>query len=328
MVVKNILINFELDLTLIIIIAIISTAIFAFASLFGKYLIQEIGNFYHFVLLQFVFQFLILLLVNIALGIKIEFIFNVVFFNPQLIIGIISASLFAFGGFFTLFKGFEVGNVSVGGVYLSSRVFISVPIAFVFLGETFSFITYFWIIILVLGAFMVSWEKSLSVKQVLSLKANGANYFVLTLIFWGLSNSIISTIIDEIDPLSFLLIRGFIFLTLALITFPTFNKLLGQNRRVRYTNKTIKYTLLYGIIIVIAQNGFIFALGQSLTLAEGIGVLEGIFTFVFAIFVTKYSNIGKFLDEPTDRLTLLVRITGVLIALFATIGVLIEVGNL
>jgi len=113
----------------IISITIISTFIFAFSSVYGKFLIKETGYSYHFILIQFVITFIILSGINgfLIVNRNIEII---QYFNQKVLLIVILSSLFAFLGFVALFKGFEVGDVSVGGVFLSSRVFVSIPLAF------------------------------------------------------------------------------------------------------------------------------------------------------------------------------------------------------
>ena len=109
---------------LIAIITITATAIFAVTSIYGKIIIEDLENSYVFFLLQILFIAPVLLVLNIIIRPDLSNLST-----PIDLIKVILSSVFSFVGYVFLYKGFEVGNVSVGGVMLSSRVLVSIPLA-------------------------------------------------------------------------------------------------------------------------------------------------------------------------------------------------------
>lgn len=296
-------------------IVITSTIIFAFTSIYGKILISKITNSWHFFILQTLLSIPILIIINFILKPDIG-----PLFEPEKIIILLIASLFAFVGFVTLYKGFETGNVSVGGVLLSARVLVSIPLALL-LGEIYPLLVYFFIFIALIGAFLVSYNEKLSKNDFFKLKSSGMNYFLVTLVFWAISNSIVRNLNNSVHPLLFLLFRSTIFIIICLILYPILNKKLANNKAISFSSNTLKHAIVYVCILIIAQLLFLQALGESLTIAEGLGVLEGVFTFLMAILLSKIQYFRNYLLEPLERKTLKVRTIGVIITTLATIGV-------
>jgi hypothetical protein len=84
-------------------------------------------------------------------------------------------------------------------------------------------------------------------------------------------------------------------------------------------------TIFYAIILIIAQTSFVYALGENLTITEGVGILEGVFTFIFVISLYKTEFFKKYLFEATDIKTLSIRITGVILAFLGTAGAISQI---
>ena len=302
---------------LIPIITIIATIIFAVTSIYGKIIIKDVQSSYIFFLMQIILFIPVLTVVNVILQPDLTYLTSWEDMNK-----IILASVLAFAGYVALYKGFEVGNVSVGGVMLSSRVLLSIPLA-IFIGEIYPFFIYVFIFISFLGAILVSWKKDLSVKAFFHLRSSGLNYFLVTLVSWGISNTLIRELNNHFNPLLFLYLRMIIFAIIAILTYPLLNNSLSNGMSIRFTKKNTYQVLLYIFIILTAQIMYVYALGESLTIAEGLGVLEGMFTFVMAIALSKIKYFKNYLEEPLDKLTLLIRTFGVLVTTIGTIGVLV-----
>ena len=301
---------------LIAIITITSTIIFAVTSIYGKIIIEELENSYYFFLLQILFILPILFFINLILKPNLTYLTSV----SDLLIAFF-ASIFAFIGYIFLYKGFEVGNVSVGGVMLSSRVLVSIPLA-ILIGELYPFLTYVFIFIALIGAILVSYKKGLTLKDFFQFKSSGMNYFIVTLFAWAISNTLTRELNNHFEPLLFLFIRIFMFFIIAIITYPYLRSKLTNNQPMYFSKKHIYQVLTYVLILITAQMLYVYALGLSLTITEGLGVLEGIFTFILAISLSKIVYFKNYLQEPLERLTLTVRTFGVLITTIGTFGVL------
>lgn len=301
--------------------ALISVFLFALSSVITKFLIVKTGGPVNFLLYQLSLGMIVMSLIfafYVINGYEYSILFELKYLIPIFI-----SSTFAFLGYISLLMGFEKGNASVGGVILSSRVFASVPMAYFFIGEIFPIEIYLFILLALVGAIINSWRKGMDFRGLVTLKADGMRWFMLTAFFWAGANFMIRYIGDAIPALVFMFSRQIIMLSLVLITYFVITRKFKKPRIQR--QKTLIYQIfLYVIILVFAQVGMITALSQSLTITEAIGVLEGSITLIISVLYAKFVD-NKILDEALDRKSLTIRIIGALIALLGTIGVVLSI---
>lgn len=309
----------------IALLALCMTVLFAFSSIYSKFLIERAGSSYHFFLIHIplaLTAFWVLAVISMLNGDSFSSLQNM-----NHMAALIASSVFAWIGFVTLLRGFEVGNVSVGGVVLSSRVIFSVPIAIFVLSERYHNVVYLWIFIALIGAVLVSWEKGLEVRQLLLLKGGGASWFVVTCLSWAICNGFVRYLDNNVPVALFLAARMTVFALLSVATFPWLNRWLADSRNLRPTRQLTGLILIYVLVLVAAQLGMIYALGESLTITEGIGVIEGVFTFIFAVLLARSATLQKTLNEPIDKHTLIVRAVASTLAAIGAMGVLLEWGQ-
>jgi drug/metabolite transporter (DMT)-like permease len=233
---------------------------------------------------------------------------------------ILLTSIFALMGYIAILLGFEKGKASVGGVVLSSRAFASIPLGYIFLDERYPVIVYLFIFVTLVGGITVSWDATLNVGEVVRLKAPGMKYYVIAAICWACANVLISMLDGEIPPFMFLLIRQVIMLSLALLFYRVASRNFdSMNHAIDFMK--VRRVLVYVFILISAQALFIYSLGKSLTVTEGIGVAEGAVTFIFSI-VVAYLIDNSVLQEPIDRRSILLRTMGVFLATIGTLGVI------
>ena len=116
------------------IILVISVNLFAISSILGKYLINDSGGPLNFLLYQLIIALPFLLVISYFEYWRDSSIISLM--TTKLILAFFFLSLFAVIGYISLLKGFDEGNVSVGGIILSSRVVLSVPLAVFILSES------------------------------------------------------------------------------------------------------------------------------------------------------------------------------------------------
>ena len=304
---------------LVISIVFVVTVLFAAAAVYSKLLISYMQNTFHLLFYHIIFNFLIIL------GLFLAFFsggnnFPDVILACDVIIIMISGGL-TFAGIITLYQGFKEGNASIGGIFVSSRIIVSIPLAFFFLQEFFPPITYFWIVLILVGVLMVSWEKGILVTDVLLLRGKGVIWFLLTIVFWGVGNTVVGTLNNRFPIMGLMLIRLSFILFLMLTTYTFLNQRLGDGRPLPRSPRLMGWIFGYVLILAVADIGFIFALGESVTLSEAISALEGLFIFLMVLFMSFHPALRRGLDEPLDRQTLVVRFIGIIIATFGTIGI-------
>ena len=136
------------------IVLVISVNLFAISSILGKYLINDSGGPINFLLYQLIIALPFLFVISYFEYWKESSIISLM--TPKLIVAFFLLSLFAVIGYISLLKGFDEGNVSVGGIILSSRVVLSVPLAVFILSESYEMEVYIAIVISIFGVMIYS----------------------------------------------------------------------------------------------------------------------------------------------------------------------------
>lgn len=298
---------------LYVIASIIAITIFSGVSILLKYLIPQSGGPVQFTFIQFTISFTLHIFVIIIYS---------SFFNPlydidfnQLLL-IFLATLFGFLGYLSYMAGLNKGTASLGGVILSSRVFISIPIALILFNETYISSIYFSILLALIGSIIVSWDDKQSIGSIIKLRAPGIRYFFAAAFLWVFQNLIIRDLNNSIDLILFLTIRmGFFFLFSTIFIYFYLN--ITNNSFYFPERKTISGIILYGVLSLIAQLGLVYALGENLLITETIGAFEGTLTFVFAILFANFIK-NDFLNEPLSSKIILTRFFGVILSFIGT----------
>ncbi len=290
------------------------------ASVWTKFLLPKIGGPINLIVVQQSFT-LIALLIYMYVEVKSGYDISIVF-NPEYMYYLLLSSLFGFLGFVTLIIGFQKGHASVGGVLLSSRVFVSIPLAYLIIGEHYPIFIYILIFFALIGSVMNSWQVGMDFKSLITFRAEGMYWFIATSIFWAFGNLMIRSLDSVFEPMHFVSIRQFIMIPMAFTAYLYTTRKLDW-KRINYNPRIFTEVLFYAILLISAQFLFITALNQSLTLVEGIGVLEGSFTLLISLFVAKkYGN--ETLKEPLDKKSLIVKLSGTSIAMVSTIFIVIS----
>lgn len=304
------------DLTVIAVL--ISITLFAFTTLLTKYVIAGAGGPYKFLTIQ-LSTGLVVMGIIFLLFFSDEII-DPDIFEPDVLTKFFLACVFGFFGFVFLLVGLEKGNASVGGIFISSRVIVNIPLAYIFLNERYNYSIYLFIFLTFIGALIVSWSSELSVLDVILLRGKGTKYFLITMVFWGLSNVFVASMGTVISPFHFLMYRQVVFVLAVWLLYPLLRKRLDHNTP-NLNWSFFKKVLLYIALTLVAQVLFIFSLQQSLTITEGLGVFEGVITFIITILFAHYVD-NSILGESLGKKELTIKVGGVILSLTGTMLVI------
>ncbi|MHA2502894.1 MAG: EamA family transporter [Candidatus Kariarchaeaceae archaeon] len=299
-----------------ILAAITAVILFAFTSVISKHILTRVQAPYYYLQLQIIFMLPVLVVI---LGLTADFTYLIEQRYLYLLDLIISATL-AFAGMLTLMLGISQSNASTAGVFLSTRVIFSIPLAIIFLQEFRPLYVYALIGLILVGALLTSYDPAVPWKQILQGKQSGVRWLVLTSLFWAVANFYTTVVTQVIRPIEYLSLRIIIFAILAVLISPIARPMFDQNRT-RPSRSLLPILTAFTVFTLSAQFLFILALSTSLTITEGIGVFEGVATFVLSMVIAKFSSLDS-LDELLDRKSILVRGSG---AIVATVGVLLLV---
>ena len=301
-----------------VIAVLISITLFAFTTLLTKYVIAGAGGPYKFLAIQ------------LSTGLVVMTIIFLIFFRDELIdqdifetdmmIKFLLACVFGFFGFVFLLVGLDKGNASVGGIFISSRVIVNIPLAYIFLNERYYYSIYLFILLTFIGALIVSWSAELSVLDVILLRGKGTKYFLITMVFWGLSNIFVTSMGTSISPFHFLMYRQIVFVFAVWMFYPLLRKRLDHTTP-RLDWVFFKKVLLYIALTLVAQVLFLYSLQQSLTISEGLGVLEGVLTFIITVLFAHYVD-NTILGEALSKKELMVKIGGVILSITGTVFII------
>lgn len=306
--------------TYYVILAFSATILLAISIVYSKFVTSYLKNPVNFLSIQTVIYFILILGIYLLLN----------FFGEQLnnnlsiinLFYIIASSIFVFIGLLTYYIGLQDGNASVGGVIMSARVIISITLVWIFIDEPYPLESYLWVLLVVFGAILVSWQKGVSLKECLYGKESGSRWFFLTIFFWAVTSLFIRLLNNEVHFITYLLLRYVIQLILVIFLYRIMNKHFGNNEPLKlgsHLKFPIFLVMFNAIILLISDFGFVIAVGEEMIATETIVALGGLFVFVLTLILSKNNNIRIRLAEPLDKKTLFVRFLGVI---FATIGVL------
>ena len=299
-------------------LAVSATLCYAIGAVYSKLFIDYIQNPVLLMIYQFTINLIVVFIVFVVL-----FLFGTNFstlFDLNDIIILTISSIFIFLGVVTFYYGLNIGYVSVATVVLSSRVLFVIPLGILFLNEIYPSSIYFWIFIIVIGIFLVSWQKGLPIKDVFLLK--GTIYYILTNIFWAIANSLITYLHNNVHFVAIISLRLIVLTSLIFIFSTQLNSSLHYKPLDRKFN--IKFAFLTFFLVLVLFLGdlqYIYALGESVIITEAIGSLQGIFVFIFVLILSIFPFFNTGLKEPLDNHTLLVRIIGIILATLGTLAI-------
>ncbi|OLS16509.1 MAG: hypothetical protein HeimC3_54520 [Candidatus Heimdallarchaeota archaeon LC_3] len=305
-------------------LAFISTIVYGIVALYIKYLLYHMKNPMNLLLIQMIINFIFILAIYLVMSVLGIYPVEVITLGN--IILIIISTIFLFFGILSLYYGFKVGNVSVGGLILSSRVFVSVLLAIIFLNEIYSLNIYFWFFFIFLGIIFISWQEDFSFIK--GVRNSGSIYFLLTIFLWGFANVIIGAVNNEVFVISFLIIRLLVLNTLTILLYPKLKEYLGEDHPLHFELKSIFLISVFVLIATIGDAAYIMALGESVTITEAIGAFQGVIVFILVLLLSQNSLLRSIYNEPLKKKTLLVRFLGITIATIATLIMIYELGSL
>ena len=305
---------------LFILTSITAIIIFSLIAILLKYIIPEAGGGFQFLALNFITLFFFYVVIHIFYSLFTQSIPDP---SSYQILLIFFASIFGFLGSVTYIKGLEQGKASVGGVVLSSRVFIVVPLGYFLIGEEYPIFIYIFILIAFIGSVLVSWQEGLSIIEIITFQSSGMRYFLGTAIFWSLQNLIIRELNNTVFILTLLTIRGVFYLIFTVVGYLTLIKT-NKITHILLPKGYMPKLFLYGLLSVAAQLGLDYAIGENLSITETIAVFEGaltfIFTYLFAIFVS-----NEVLSEHVKGRVLLIRFVGVVLSVVGTVATILNI---
>ncbi|MFX0065484.1 MAG: EamA family transporter [Candidatus Hermodarchaeota archaeon] len=304
-----------------LLLAFIGTIVTSISFVYSKIVLTQIKNPLHMLFLQIAINYGLLLIIYFPSFLLFDLEINENLTITNIFI-IFCSAMAIFTGLVAFYTGLQKGNVSAGGVIVSSRVIVSVLLAWLFLNEYFPLSSYIFILIVFIGVLLVTWQKELRLKDVLLLKSGGSGWFLLAVVLFAIGNAFIRLLNNQINIITQLVFRLTFLLMATLFFYPILNKKIGDKRPLKETvgvPKLVLQATIYVILILIADIATTAAIGESLTITETILALEGLFVFILIVLIAQNKTLRDVLQEPFDRKTLVIRFLGVITTTFGII---------
>ena len=302
---------------IVIYYSLIASFAFSLGTILSKVALSEIKNRDVALFYQLLVNFLFIIVLFLVIQLITPFPFNYLTFNDYFIL--IGSAIFVYIALLFSYLGLERGNVSVGKVVSSTRVGFSIIFAYVLLVELYSLDIYLIILVMLIGVIFVSWHQELQLKDFITLKGGGIIWFIIAAFFMALSNYFLSSLQNTIAIQVIMLFR---LSTLFLISSIHTSWLKFYNQRsmnFKVNRRTLGYISIYVICYIVGDFFLITALGISLTISEAVMTTQAIITFILILGLSRVNSLKELIAEPLDQKTLVIRFTGIIIAVLATL---------
>lgn len=182
-------------------------------------------------------------------------------------------------GTILVFYALSKKDASVVGSLYPLKLMIVPLIAYVLLGEVFSQSTYFWIIPLIIGGFLVTMDETFTIT---SFFQKAVALVLVGLTSYSISDSFSKMAVDQIGSFASLC------LFLACIGILSFSLLPFIKGKIHISKHQLKFVVLLVFFDALINTFFALSLRDNVTLTNAITMLNAPFLLVFSFLVTKF----------------------------------------
>ncbi len=231
---------------------------------------------------------------------------------------IISSSTVSFIAVLILIYALTIGDVTTAGPVISSKPIFIVPLSFIFLGEFYGYAIIGWILLIVLGAIMTSWNKEMKLKKVFSNRALGL--FFITTILMAMVSIFSKPALQELDNFNYMAWWHIVQAPLLIAFIPlVMNNTEKNNFRKRWRS-TFPYAILENVFLYASMITLFFSLKYSVTLTEALVTTQGVFTVIIGYLLSRINP--TFLAEKHTKQIYIIRLMGAILILIGVFQIL------
>ena len=204
-------------------------------------------------------------------------------------------------------------DLSIIGPLTQTKTLFSLMLSFIFLGEVFQPITYFWISIIMIGGAIVSMDEKFNIK---SLFTYMIFFVLLSNLAWSITDISSRKILDELDVWNANAWRMFIMSPLGLLTLPFIKK------EERLVKKRVLIQMMSSFVLADILGTFFilsaFNLG-TVTLSNAFAMMRGLLIIMITFVISKFRP-EMLENHPTK--VYIVRFVGSVLMVLAAIQLL------
>lgn len=235
-------------------------------------------------------------------------------FHWQIIWKVFPSAFFFFGGGVTLYYSLFKADVSIIGGLQPLKLIPVTIFANLILGESFSFLIYFFMGLMIIGSFLVVIDEKIELADFFNWPIA---VYVISVILFAFSDVFAKKTFDLISPISFMSVNLFLCGLFSLVIVPFALKELPK-----ITFSQIKATVFnsittFGVVVLL-----VIAFQKSVTISNAISNLTGPFVLLFTIILARLKP--HFLEQHTAKIYR-IRFIGALISYLAAVGIIVLV---
>lgn len=212
-------------------------------------------------------------------------------------------------GFYFFYKGiFTADATTFSPLFMLQAGMIGI-LAYVFLGERFPLSNYLWLILLIFGTLLVSFQEKMTIKKFFS---RGVVFILLMQVVHSISNIFVGFSLRTISPIQLLFYEYMIVGIFAVFY------ILIKKPKMNYNFKQVSPMFLSTFITGIGGISLFQAFTQNLTVSSVIASLSSSIVFVFSILASSFAP--QLLEHHTYKVYI-IRGIGLVIILIGAAGI-------
>lgn len=200
-------------------------------------------------------------------------------------------------------------DISVLHPFFHFQTIFSVSFAFIFLGEKFSSVTYFWILLIIIGGFLVGLDEKFRPRAIVS---KNFLIFLIGVFFYAFSD------IFAKKTMKFMNFYNLKFWSNIILPIMGLSLISGAEKHIKISRSQIMPVLISNFFGFIAHLFLFNAFSFNITLTQPLAMFGSLFTFLISVGLSRIKP--EFLEHHTAKVYLL-RGLGIILMLSAAIMV-------
>ena len=197
--------------------------------------------------------------------------------------------------------------------YISS-IFV-VILAYIFLGEVFSFHKYLGIILIFIGGAMISFKRIVKKWHF----SSAVKFILISAFMWGVGSVISKYTLGFVDfySLTFWQLMGFLIFGPLFLSYQKIRTKFLRNIK-KFNKKVFILMVFNALFYLIGLLSFLYAISiDSVSLVYAVASTQPFFIFVYMLIITKM--VPKIIEEKIDKSTILLKIIAICLIFLGTI---------
>lgn len=231
---------------------------------------------------------------------------------------LVSSTAAVVGGMVFMYA-LSIGEMTTGNPVLATRPIFVVPLSFIFLGEFYGFGVVGWILLIVFGAVLTSWNEKTKPGNFFRNKA--FILFILATLIYAVMSVSSKPVLQELNSINYVGWWNIAQIPSLLILMPLVLKKNEISSLKKKWKPAFPYAILESSLLYAGTLGMFFALSFSVSLSEALIATQGLFAVVVGLIITRINP--KIISEKHSMKIYLIRLVGAALILAGAYNILV-----